>query len=476
MKSRQVYLYPLIVCQLLGAATFSPAQTVPTDSLLTLPRALAIATRNYPSIKNKLAEIQASEADLAARRASFLPGAAFQAQALYGTANGVRGPYYSNEGTAIASSGSVEVNGPTSNAVWGSFGSLLVNWRAVTFGKNKSILAAAQADIGRANADYQQELFMHQVRVADAYLMALIYEQAVSIQVANLGRIQAFRQVMQATTRAGIRPGVDSALANAEVARAYLLVIDSRRLAQQQQVRLGELMGLTGRTFQLDTTTFQKALPVDFQHNSSQLSRHPVLRLYQSLIESSLARAEVIRKSYLPSVSLLGAGWARGSGIANAPTAEGNFVYNPSLGAGLPFRVGNYFLGVSTLWRFTDVFRTRQETRAQLFHTRALQQRYEQEQLGIQSQQQSAQLQWQSALEAARQAPIQLNAAQAAYGQAQARYTTGLSNLVEYAQAFALLNRAEIDQSVTTNNAWRSLLLKAAAEGDITLFTQSMSR
>jgi len=63
-----------------------------------------------------------------------------------------------------------------------------------------------------------------------------------------------------------------------------------------------------------------------------------------------------------------------------------------------------------------------------------------------------------------------LGAARAAYQQAQARYAAGLSNIYEFTQAFTLLNRAEIDQFVTTNNVWRALLLKSAAEGDLTDF------
>ncbi|RYF50527.1 MAG: SDR family NAD(P)-dependent oxidoreductase, partial [Cytophagaceae bacterium] len=89
--------------------------------------------------------------------------------------------------------------------------------------------------------------------------------------------------------------------------------------------------------------------------------------------------------------------------------------------AGLPFRVANYFVGVSMFWRFSDVFRTRQETKAQVLRTQGEQYLYDQEVLRIKAEQQTADLQIQNAYEAAQQAPVQLGAARAAYQQAQAR-------------------------------------------------------
>ncbi|QIP13758.1 TolC family protein [Spirosoma aureum] len=455
---------------LLISAGIVSAQTNPVDSVLTLARALDLAVQNYPSIKNKLTETQATQADLAARKASFLPVASFQAQALYGTSNNVRGATFPNEGSTNSVSSGVKANGPTTDAVWGSLSSLNVNWKAITFGRNKAELALSKSAIQRANADYYQELFVHRVRVADTYLMALIIDQTVKVQAANLARIDAFRTVMQANTRSGRRPGVDSVLADAEVAKARLLLIESRRIAQQQRVQLGEFMGLPGSTFRLDTNTFQVALPPDFQFSAEKLANHPVLSYFRRQIEFSQARVEAIRKSYLPAIALNGSFWARGSGISDNTTPEGNFIYNPSLGAGLPFRVANYFVGVSTFWRFSDLFRTRQETKAQVMRTQGDQYQYDQEVLRIKAEQQTADLQIQNAYEAAQQAPVQLGAARAAYEQAQARYTAGLSNVYEFTQAFTLLNRAEIDQFVTTNNVWRALLLKSAAEGDLTNF------
>ncbi|CCH03628.1 outer membrane efflux protein (plasmid) [Fibrella aestuarina BUZ 2] len=452
------------------------AQPAPADSVLTLARALELAAQTYPSIRGKRAEIEATRADLEARRASFLPAGAVQTQALYGTSNNVRGATFPNEGTTNNVASGIKPNGPTADAVWTSLGSLNVNWRAITFGRNKADLAVAQSAISRAEADYRQEMFVQQVRTADTYLMALILDQAVRVQQANLSRVQAFRQVMQANTRSGLRPGVDSALADAELAKARLLLLDSHRMAQQQRVLLGQLTGLPPSAQRLDTTTFRQPTMPILTYPANTLLSHPTLTYFQRQLDVDQAQILSIRKSILPALSLNGSFWARGSGIADNLSPEGNFVYNPSLGAGLPFRVANYFVGLSTVWRFTDWFRIRQETKAQTLRTLADQSRYDEQLLALRAQQQTADLQIQTAQEAARQSPVQLAAAQAAYGQAQARYGAGLANLYEFTQAFTLLNRAEIDQSVAINNVWRAYLLKAAAEGDMAPFLQLTTR
>ena len=466
-----VTLFFLPLCGLLIPSGLIMAES-PPDSVLTLNRALDLAAQYYPSLKSKRAETEATRADFEARKASFLPAGAVQTQALYGTSNNVRGAYFPNEGTTNSVSSGIKNNGPTTDAVWTSLASLNVNWKAITFGRNKADLAVSQSAIGRAEADYRQEVFVQQVRVADVYLMTLILDQAVNVQAANLNRVQAFRQVMQATTRSGLRPGVDSALADAELAKAQLLLLESRRLAQQQRVQLGQLTGLPLVDLRLDTTTFRQSIPPDFIFSEASLPAHPVLAFYQRQIDLDLARTEAIRKSVLPAISLNSSFWARGSGISDNLTPEGNFIYKPSLGAGLPFRVANYFVGISTVWRFTDWFRIQKETRAQVLRTQADQYQYDEQLLALRGQRQTADLQIQAALEAARQSPIQLAAAQAAYQQAQARYSAGIANLYEFTQAYTLLNRAEIDQSVAINNVWRALLLKAAAEGDLTNFTK----
>lgn len=446
--------------------------TVAQAQTLTLERALETAVRNYPSLKARQAEISASRFETEVTKAQYLPTVNWQNQALYATSNQVRGTFFPNEGTAIPTSGGIKANGYTPNAVWTSFSTLLVNWRVINFGKYRADLASARASEATAQAALDRALFEHKVLVSDAYLLALIFDQAIRIQQANLARVQAFRTVLTANAEAGLRPGVDSALAAAEVSKAQLLLLDSRRMAESQRVKLAELTGIPSDsllrgTLQLDTLTFRKPGPQAFATVTPDPVTNPVLRYYMSRVNLGKARETAIQKSFLPSISALGAGWARGSGISDRTDADGNFSYNSSLGAGLPFRAYNYMLGLSMNWRVSDLFITRREAQAQHFRTEAAQQDLAEQTLNVRGEQENAALQLRNAYEAVVQAPIQLSAAQAAFSQASARYAAGLSSILELTQATTLLNRAEIDQSVATNNVWRFLLLKAAANGNL---------
>jgi hypothetical protein len=45
-----------------------------------------------------------------------------------------------------------------------------------------------------------------------------------------------------------------------------------------------------------------------------------------------------------------------------------------------------------------------------------------------------------------------------------------LSNIVDFTQALYVLNRAEVDKDIASNNVWQAVLSKAAATGDLNVF------
>lgn len=438
---------------------------------LSLTKALDIAIQSYPSIKVKLAEVDAAKYESEARKLSFtLPTLTFQAQALYATSNQIRGTFYPNEGTAIPTSGGIKVNGYTSDAVFSSFSTILASYKVANFGKKKAEEHFSTASIDQANADVNRELYEHKVRVTDAYLMTIVFEEAVKIQQKNLDRTQEFYQVIFANANAGLRPGVDSSLAGAEVSKAKLLLLESKRMAKQQKNKLAELLGGINNDFELVTEQFNSSYVAQSSLENNQiLNNHPILQYFQKKIDFSLAKTQVIQKSYLPSIMARGAVWARGSGITDRTDSDGNFIYNSSL-SGLGFRAYDYMLGFTTLWNFSDIFKVKQDVKAQQSITKSYQEHLNEVQLQLNEQHENADLQYTSALEIAHQAPVQLAAAQAAFNQANSRYQAGLSTIVELTQATNVLNRAEIDQIVANNNVWRSVFLKSASKGDLSTF------
>jgi outer membrane protein TolC len=449
-------------------------QEISKNELLSLREALDLAKQNYPSIRARAAEKEAAAYELRAIQNNYLPNFIVQGQVTDATSNQVRGTFFPNEGTAIPTSGGIKVNGYTQDAVWTSFATGLVNWKLFSFGKYRAAVEVARAGLTTATADYQNEIFQHQVVVGDAYLLTLMLDDMAKSQQSNLARVKALKDVTMAYTSSGLRPGVDSSLVNAEYSKAILSLLEAQRLSKEQNVLLKELIGTTGGNDAiLDTTVFLKQSPQQIETNRD-FANNPRLLFYKSVVDLNQAQVKSIRRRELPSISLLAAGWARGSGISDRLKDNGDFVYNTSFGAGVPFRAYNYMIGFSTIWNVTSFFRTGNEARGQRSVAKMSEEKYNEETLKLASELERARFRYQASLEVARQAPIQLQAAQDAFGQAKARYDAGLSSILELTQTYALLNRAEVDASVAKGNVWRAILQYAAATGDFQLFTDNL--
>jgi outer membrane protein TolC len=344
-----------------------------------------------------------------------------------------------------------------------------VDWRVFNFGKVNANVKAVQAEIGRSQADYENELFQHQVRIIDAYLVLLINQKLVEAQRQNLERALVFKQVTDAAVGSGMRPGVDSSLASAEFAKARLLLLESRRAEKIQRLRLSELSGNLQDSIEVDTMRFYSQLP-SVNNLQSDFLKNPSLLFSQAQIDASYARSSAIRKSYLPSVSLTAAGWGRGAGVSNK-----NDIYRTDLASGLNYQVFNYLFGISTRWNLTGILRTRNDYRAEQFQIERFKQIYSTQKIQLDRQSREAEMQLELSIEQAQLTPVQLNAAEGAFQQAEARYENGLTDLFTLAQSVTTLNRAEVDRYITNGNVWRALLMKAAAAGELSLFLNQLN-
>ena len=443
---------------------------------LTLKQSLEIARQNYPAIKIKMAEKEAAAHEVKATQINYVPSFVVQGQILDGTSNQVRGAFFPNEGMAIPVSGGIKVNGYTETAVWTSYATGFMNWKLFNFGKFKSQVESAKAGEVAAQADYDNEIFQQQIKVGDAYLLSLMANEMVKSQNANLARVKALRDVTSAYTKSGLRPGVDSSLVKAEYSKAMLQLLEAQRIASEQLVYLKEQMGYSKNTvIKLDTTAYSsnQPLPLDM---GDEYEKNPRLRYFKSIVDANESRIKAIRRREYPSISVIGGAWTRGSGIQDKTAPNGDFIYDKSFSSGVAFRPYlDWIFGVSTIWNITTLFKTGQEAKAQRQVTTMAQERYNEEVLRVESEVERARLGYAAAVEAARQAPIQLAAAQNAYEQAQARYNAGFSTILELTQTYALLNRAEVDASIAKGNLWRAVVRYAAATGDMDLFTRNLN-
>lgn len=433
-----------------------------------LHEALEQGKGNFPFLKAKQAEIRSAESRIKSVKTDYLPAFIVQDQYTYGTSNSVAGAFLPNEGSALSPSGGIRPEN-IYTATFGSFTTALVDWKVFNFGKVNANVNVAKADLARSQADYENELFQHQVKIIDAYLLLLINQKLVDAQRQNLERAAVFKRVTDAAVTSGMRPGVDSSLAAAEYAKAQLLLLESQRSEKAQRLRFSELTGELRDSVQVDTMGFYSQLPAVSEIGS--FLKNPALKFSQAQIDASLARSLAVKRSYLPSVSLVGAGWGRGSGVSNKDDS-----FRTDFGSGVKYQVYNYLIGVSTRWNITNIFKVRNDYHAEQFQVERFKSLYQTQQLQLDRQTRESEIQFQLSLAQARLTPVQLAAARTAFNQAEARYQSGLTDLFTLAQSVNALNRAEVDKFVTNGNAWRSLLLKAAAAGDLDIFLSQITK
>jgi outer membrane protein TolC len=193
------------------------------------------------------------------------------------------------------------------------------------------------------------------------------------------------------------------------------------------------------------------------------LSMHPVVVEQNAAIDESRARLRLFERSYFPRFNLLFNTSARGSGVRPDNTTEGGL-------GGLKPDVGNWAVGLNVLFPIFDrpaiEARELAERQRQVVETA----RYERAIEDLEAQMGRAQTLLGGAQRATLNTPFQLAAAQATYQQATARYQSGLSGIVEVADAQRLLTQSEIDDVIAKLSVWRGLLLVATAGGSLDPF------
>jgi len=440
------------------------------DTLLTLPQALRTAVANYPQVHAAQHVAEASALEVKAAKQDGLPDLTFGIESAYGTLNGMNGLSSGEPGLSALTNGPV-----TSTQNWNAaFGALYltnINFNLFSFGLQHAHVAAAQGQYDQDRRALDQQIFQQQVRVAGAYLSLLAARQVRLAMEANLARTLELREVILARTLNGLNAGVDSAIANAEVAKARLTLIDARNFEQIQASKLSTQMGIRPQPLLLDTLTAQ-TLPANLLANSvPDPASHPDLRFLASRIRTSDLLSSYIQKTGLPRLSLFAVGQERGSGFGDS-YATNSTDYTSNLFPGIQPERANYLLGIGITWDLTNLGRSHSRAAAQHQRSKAYTDEYELEQNNLINQLALSDQQIRNALEKYHETPVQLNAATDAYTQKKALYENGLTNIVDVSQTLYLLNRAEIDRDISCNAVWQALLFKAGTIGDLNPFIQ----
>lgn len=456
--------YVLLAC----STVFLIPRAQSQQKVLGLKEAEQIALANYGTIKAKANQLNASKAYLNETKTEYLPDVNISAQQDYGTVNSSFGPLYGYRGLSVASSGPALPN-QNWNAGFGALYLGNINWDVFSFGKAVEKVKVQESAVALSETDLAQEQFQHQVRVASAYLNLLAAQQLSKAQQDNLDRAINLQKVVVARVKNGLNAGVDSSQANAEVSNARIALTNARQTVAEQGNLLAQYMGIAPQDFQLDSAFVTKA-PANVNPQSSlSPENHPTLRFYQNKINISDEQAKYLGTFSYPTFSLFGVYQGRGSGFGSGYAANQD-NYSGSYGAGVNPTRFNYLLGIGMIWNITTPFRVRYQVQSQKFISAQYKNEYDLISRQLQNQQALAEIRISNALKNYREVPEEVKAARDAYHQKFTLYQNGLANIVDFTQALYTLNRAEVDNDITSNNVWQAILYKAAAVGDFGIF------
>jgi adhesin transport system outer membrane protein len=443
-----------LLCLFTGIAPHSYAQ-------LPLQQAITLTLQHYPALKVKKSLSAASAAHTTDVNHQWWPSMKVLDEANLGTDNGLYGSYFPMS-TIPSTSGGIR-DGNRSDAVSGNIALAQLQWEVFNFGAYRSKRAEAlqQQKVYSADADITANDLT--VSVIQDYMSMLQYYALMRIQADNISRTRAVQQAVTLIVLHGLKPGVDSSVAAAELSKARLNYLDMQNGYNQVRMHLGILTGLDSTAILPDTmyNTGLLQLLAGVTDTIQVEEAHPALQYYNALFMQQKKHEEVILKETMPKVSLMAAGWMRGSSI------QYNDAYNKNLWSGLGYSRRNYLAGVSMVYNFTDIGHTRDRMREQRIRTQAAEEQLEASHTLLDNQLMQAQINIRTAMDKLREMPAQLNAARAAAMQKMALYKGGLSNIIEVTNALYVLNRAETDLIQTHNAAWQALFMQAFASNHL---------
>ncbi len=427
------------------------------DAPLSFRDAVQRAAERYPSIRVSQQQVTEAAASVTLARTAFLPRLDGVAQVNRATANNVFGLMLPN--SVIPPISGPQIDGDQLRNVFGTAVGVLVSWEPFDFGRRQADVEISNASRARAEATVARTKLDVAAAAADAYLTALAAEQAVAAAKAGIARNREFEKIIQALTRAELRPGADLARIQSETIVAETQVVRAEQAVAQARALLEQYVGAPVKA--LDGAPFEAAGKAPAAMGVS--AAHPQLLEQQRSIEEIIARMKAIDKGWYPKFAVQGAAFGRGSGAR----VSGPF---PGGGRGLYPDHGNWAVGFTATFPILDYKALRARKEVEVQRQGREQARRELVEREISGRVAQAQAQFDGARRVAALAPEQVKALRSVLEQTQARYRAGLGTLLEVADAQRQLTQAEIDAALARLAVWRAELAVAYAQGDLDTF------
>ena len=465
-------LIPYWITMVVGVAILPNAVSQPiVKPVLTLNGVVEATLKHYPSILSREAQIHVGHARVEDAKHAWLPSAYVTDQMTLGTDNSLNGSYFPMGIIPSASGGRRAEN--KYGVAGGNIAAITASWEVYNFGAYDALTSEAIASLHIDEAGLEKERFYLTSSAIQTYFDLVKYRYLLNIQQRNIERAQTIKTAVKAFADNGLKPGVDTSVADAELSKARLVYLELANAFALTRSQLSILTGLDTTSMTPDTTMNNKIqnFIVPLQTiDTGAMAQHPYVQFYKAILEDNISQQNLIRKSYQPKIFLMGSSWLRGSSISASD------VYDNDPLTGLLYSRANYLAGAAITYDLFAPRKMKYKLDLQKYRTEVARANVEEQKAMVNSIQSQAGINMQTAVNRLQEIPRQAKAANDAYQQKLALYNAGLANIVDLTNALYLLNRAETDTVQANDAAWKAVIQKAFADNQVNQFISLLSR
>lgn len=452
----------------MGVIDYQFEKAAPTRAV-TLKEAVDVALRNYPTIAQKQFKLRAAKGGVSLAKTQYLPNLNVDIQESGITGNRIASVVMNN----VSGFDTVPVDsGPPSKfqslkPLVNNLQGLNFNWLLIDQGLRHANDNAAYADARAARADVNLTKLDVAFDAASAFLDAAEMKQLIIASQAELDHMEAANLRAKTLVSEGLRPGVDAADWNYEVAKSRIGLIKAEKDRRLSLVALAEKMGTAVADIEIVSDPVTRRPAITIPDRAMDLSSHPLALLKTAEITRWRAKEIVLDKAYRPHLWLNASMWGKGS---NDPVNTIGRV-----GAGTLPQVFNYMVGVSYSFPFMEYFPLKAQKTIAHSNELAAKADFDLAMQILEKKDARARILLQQAKKVADETPALVEAARVREIKVLKRYSTGLTNMVSLADAEKALASAQVEDAVAQIEVWRAILQLAYVQGDLQPFLQLVS-
>jgi len=331
----------LLLAAAVALTAVQAAGQTPPERAYSLDQVVAEALAHHPRLRATRAEESAADARVDETSTGELPHAGVSAQLNRSTGNTPPGAFYPTPGFPPISGAP---RGRTlDEGSWQTGVSLWATWDVLSVARQAAALDVVLAARSEATATMDARRLEVAYRAADAFLLLLEAQEAVRAAKASVDRASVLVTMTKPLVDQSLRPGVDVARAEAELASAQTVLARAEQASEVRRAQLGEAMG--DASVRVLPSAGPLLGPVDDApvRTTAPPTSHPDLLVSRAAAERASQVQKAVDVEYLPRLDLFGVIWLRGSGIYDSPAA------------GLVPDIPNWAAGAMLTWSALDI-------------------------------------------------------------------------------------------------------------------------